>query len=104
MRSKDSRSLAQNEVEKTRGERLVSHLFFRGSNLNTNYFFLNLFGHFQDIPANPGISRQKEFGFPGFEGDAELFGPHPFTWKTPTQPENIRTQKFGLGSFFVPEF
>ena len=40
-----------------------------------------------------------KYGFPGFEGHAELFGPHPFTWKTPTPPEHIWTQKSGLGYF-----
>ena len=35
---------------------------------------------FQDIPP-------KSLVFLGFEGDTEFFGPHPFTWKTPTPPE-----------------
>ena len=42
------------------------------------------------------------FDFPGFEGHTELFGPHPFTRKTPTPPENIRTKKFGFGFLFRP--
>ena len=42
----------------------------------------------------------KKFDFPGFEGHTELFDPHPFTWKTPTPPENSRTQKFGFVPFF----
>ena len=37
-----------------------------------------------------------------FEGHTELFGPHPFTWKTPTPPEDIRTKKFGFGFLFLP--
>ena len=49
---------------------------------------------------NSGISRPKKFDFPGFEGHTELFGPHPFTWKTPTPWENIRTQRFGFVLFF----
>ena len=36
------------------------------------------------------------------KGRIELFGPHPFTWKTPTPLENIRTKKFGFGFFFPP--
>ena len=28
----------------------------------------------------------KNFGFLGFEEHAELLGPHPFMWKTPTPP------------------
>ena len=55
------------------------------------------------LAQNPGISRQKSLIFPGFEGHTELFGPHPFTWKTPITPENIQTQKFGFVLFFVPE-
>ena len=42
----------------------------------------------------------KEFDFPGFEGHTERFGPHPFRWKTPTPPENIRTQKFRFRFLF----
>ena len=34
----------------------------------------------------------------------ELFGPRPFTWKTPAQTENIRTPKSGFCvPFFVPD-
>ena len=75
----------------------------RSEKLNTNFFFSNFSGA-------AGISWQKSrdippkmFDFPGFEGHTELFGPHPFTWKTPTPPENIRTNKFGFGFFFFPE-
>ena len=67
---------------------------------NTNFSFLKLFGHLRDIPAKSRDIPAKKFGFPGFEGHTELFGPHPFKWKTPTQTENIRTQKFGFGFFF----
>ena len=74
----------------------------RGQKLNTN-FFLKLFEHHRDIPAKSRDIPPKKFDFPGFEGHTELFGPHPFTWKTPTPPGNIRTQKLGLCSFFVPE-
>ena len=47
----------------------------------------------EDIPP-------KKFDSLGFEGHTELFGPHPFTWKTPTPSENIRTQKFRFGFLF----
>ena len=60
-------------------------------------------GPFRDIPAKSRDIPPKKFDFPGFEGHTELFGPHPFAWKTPTPPENIRTQSLGLCSFF-PEF
>ena len=42
----------------------------------------------------------KKFVSLGFEGHAELFGPHPFMWKNPTPTENIRTKKFGFGCLF----
>ena len=51
---------------------------------------------------NPGISRQKSLVSLGFEGHTELFDHHPFTWKTPTLPEGIRTSKFRFGFLFLP--
>ena len=63
---------------------------------------------YSNFSGTAGISRQtsrdvpaKKFGFPGFEGHTELFGPHPFPRKTPTPPEDIRTQKFGFGFLFL---
>ena len=63
---------------------------------------------FRALPGYPGKIPgypAKKFDFLGFERYIELFGPHPFTWKTPTPPEfpgpeNIRTQKFGFVLFF----
>ena len=55
------------------------------------------------IPAKSQNIPPKKFDSLGFEGHTELFGPHPFTWKTPTPPENIRTQKFRFGFFFSME-
>ena len=63
-------------------------------------FVLELFGCRRDVPAKIWDFPPKKFDFPGFEGHTELFGPHPFTWKTPTPPENIRTQKFRFLLFF----
>ena len=63
--------------------------------------FLKLFGRRRDIPAKSRDIPPKKFDFPGFEGHTELFGPHPFMWKTPTPLENIRTQKFGFVFFFL---
>ena len=69
--------------------------------MNTNYFFSNFSG-------TPGISRPKSSDIPpeslvslGFDGHTELLAPHPFTWKTPTPPENIQTKKFGFGFLFL---
>ena len=64
---------------------------FRGQKLNTNFVFLKLFGHRRDIPAKFRDIPPKKLDFPGLKEHAELVGPHPFTWKTPTPPENIRT-------------
>ena len=66
----------------------------------TQTFFLKLSGRFWDIPAKFRDIPPQKFDSLGFEGHTELFGPHPFTWKTPTPPENIRTQKFRFGFFF----
>ena len=86
--------------------RLLKHDFpvhgFRERKLNTNFFFSNFSGNSEISRQNPGISRPKSLISLGFEGRIELFGPHPFTWKTPTPPENIWTQKFGLGFLFLP--
>ena len=70
----------------------------RGQELNANFFS-------QTFRAPPGISRQKSQDIPpkpGFEGHTELFGPHSFTWRIPTPPEDIQT-KMGLDSFFLPD-
>ena len=74
-----------------------------GDENRTLTFFLKLFGHRRDIPAKSRDIPAKKFDFPGFEGHTELFGPHPSTWKTPTPPENIQTQKFRFGFLFVPD-
>ena len=76
---------------------------FRERKLNTNLFsqtFRAPPGYPGKIPGYPA----KKFDFPGFDGHTEFFGPHPFTWKTPTPPENIRTKKFRFGFRFFPEF
>ena len=68
-----------------------------GRELNTNLFSQT----FRAISGYSGKILPKKFDFPGFEGHTELFGPHPFTWKTPTPPEDIRTKKFGFGFLFL---
>ena len=74
----------------------------RGQVLNANMSFLKLLGHRRDIPAKSQDIPPQKFSFPGFEAHIELFGPQPFAWKTPTQPEDIRTKKFGFGFLFLP--
>ena len=68
-----------------------------GGENRTQAFFSNFSGLLRDIPAKSRDILPKKFDFPDFEGHTELFGPHPFTWKTPTPPEDIRTKKFGSG-------
>ena len=68
--------------------------------VSPNFFFSNFSGASRDIPAKSRDIPLKKFDFPGFEGHTELFGPHPFMWKTPTPPENIRAQKFRFGFLF----
>ena len=48
-----------------------------------------------DIPPKNMVSL-------GFEGNTELFGPHAFTWKTLTPPEDVRAKKFGFGFLSLP--
>ena len=73
----------------------LSSYFSRVRNLNT-IFFIKLFERPRDIPPKISGYPAQKFGFLGLEGHTELFGPHPFTWKTPTPPEDIRTTKFRL--------
>ena len=76
----------------------------RGQKLNTNFFFLKLFGHPPGISRqNPGISRQKSLISLVSRDIPNFLAPHPFTWKTPTPPENIGLKSLGFCSFFVPE-
>ena len=72
----------------------------REQKLNLNFFFSNFSGTSGKIPAKSRDIPPKKFDFPGFEGHTELFGPHPFVWKTPTPPENIRAQRFRFGFVF----
>ena len=71
----------------------------RGQKLNTNIFsqtFRAPPGYPSKIPGYPA----KKVWFPCFRGTYRTFCPPPFTWKTPTPLENIRTQKFGFVLFF----
>ena len=74
----------------------------RGQNFKHKHFSLKLFGCPWHIPAKSRADPPKSLFSPGCEGHAELFGPHPFTWKTPTPPEDVRTQKFGFVLLFPP--
>ena len=66
----------------------------------TQTFFSQTFrlppGYPSKIPEDPA----KNVGFPWFRGTYRTFWAPPFTWKTPTPAENIRTQKFGFVLLF----
>ena len=70
--------------------------------MNTNFFFLKLFGHPQDIPAKSrDIPPQKSFGFPGFRRTYHTFWPPPLHVEDPHPTRQYPDQKrLGLGSFF----
>ena len=50
--------------------------------------------------ADPYPIPGKKFDFPGFEGHTELFGHHPFMWKTPTPPEKFPDSKVWVCALF----
>ena len=74
-----------------------------GQKLNTNIFFLKLFGHPRDIPAKSRAIPPKKFDLPGFEGHTELFGPTHSRGRPPPHPKISGVKSLGLGSSFVPE-
>ena len=69
--------------------------------LNTHFFFSNFSGAQRDIPAKIAGYPAQEVWFPWASKDIPSFGPHHFTWKTPTPPEDIRPQKFGFVFLFL---
>ena len=80
-------------------------VFFGRQKLNTNFFFLKLFGHRRDIPAKSRDIPPKKFDFPGFEGHTELFWPPPLHVEDPYPIQKISGLKsLGLGSFCMPDF
>ena len=77
------------------GEGAMQETRIWGRELDTNFFFPNFSG-------TPGISRQKVW-LPWVSKDIlNFFAPHPFTWKTHTPPEDIRTKKLKFGFPFLP--
>ena len=74
-----------------------------GGKIEHKLYFSNFSGTPGISQQNPGISCQKKFGFPGFEGHTELFGPHPFMWKTPTSQKIPGPKSLSLCSFFLLE-
>ena len=72
----------------------------RERKLNPNFFFLNFSGTPGISRQNPGISHQKSLISLVSRGIPNCLAPHPFVWKTPTPPEDIRAQKFRFGFVF----
>ena len=57
-------------------------------------------GHPGKIPGTSRIPLFETQGRQTFEGGHEIFGHHPFEWKTPTPPGGLRTQKVYLCALF----
>ena len=69
----------------------------RERKMHTNCFGTNFFniprgpGHPGKIPGTSQVPLFETQGRQTFEGEHELFGHHPFTWKTLTPPGGFRS-------------
>ena len=78
----------------------------RERKMRTNFFGTNSLntargpGHPNKIPGTSQIPLFETQLRQTFEGGHELFGHHPFAWKTPTPPGGLRTQKVDLRALF----
>ena len=74
--------------------------------MRTKFFCTNFLntargpGHPGKIPGTSRIPLFETQGRQSFEGGHEVFGHHPFAWKTPTPPGGLRTQKLNLCAHF----
>ena len=74
--------------------------------MHTNFFCTNFLntpqgpGHLGKIPGTSLIPLFETQGRQTFEGGHELFGHHPFAWKTPTPLDGLRTQTVNLCALF----
>ena len=74
--------------------------------MRTKFFCTNFLntargpGHPGKIPGTSRIPLFETQGRQSFEGGHEVFGHHPFAWKTPTPPGGLRTQKLNLCALF----
>ena len=70
--------------------------------MRTNFFCTNFLktprglGHPGKIPETSQIPPFETQGRQTFEREHELFGHHPFAWRTPTPPGGLRTQKVNV--------
>ena len=64
------------------------------------FFWVAIYENLGFPISKPGVSQSPTLfetqGRHTFEGGHELFGHHPFAWKTPTPPDGLRTQKVNL--------
>ena len=80
----------------------------REQKMRTNLFSTNFLntpkgpGHPSKILGTSQIPLFETQGRQTFEGGHELFGHHPFAWKTPAPPAGLRTQKVNLCVPFYP--
>ena len=87
------------------GEKCIPD-FNRERKMRTNFFCTNFLntargpGHPGKIPGTSQILLFETQGRQTFEGEHELFGRHPFAWKTPTPLGGLRTQKVNLCALF----
>ena len=81
-------------------------VIFRERKMRTKFFCTNFLntargpGHPSKIPGTSRIPLSETQGRQSFEGGHEVFGHHPFAWKTPTPPGGLRTQKLNLCALF----
>ena len=84
----------------------TSPSLFRERRMRTKFFCTNFLntasdpGHPGKIPGTSRIPLFETQGRQSFEGGHEVFGHHPFAWKTPTPPGGLRTQKLNLCALF----
>ena len=87
----------------TKAQPLTFANSFRERKMRTKFFCTNFLntargpGHPGKIPGTSRIPLFETQGRQSFEGGHEVFGHHPFAWKTPTPPGGLRTQKLNLG-------
>ena len=82
-------------------------LMIKERKMYTNFLSTNFWntprgpGHPGKIPGTSQIPLFETQGRQTFEGGHEVFGHHPFAWKTPTPPGGLRTQKLNLCALFL---
>ena len=83
------------------------HVYTRERKMRTKLFCTNFLntargpGHPGKIPGTSRIPLFETQGRQSFEGGHEVFGHHPFAWKTPTPPDGLRTQNLIFVLFFL---